>query len=137
MGTNYYLYEDVCVSCGNENNKLHIGKSSMGWVFLVRTHPEERIYSLDDWEKRILRNQKNVIKDEYGRDVTFQELMVIITERGRDKRPAPMGYDSWEKFHKANHSVDGPNNLLRHKEYGHFAVKHGPGTWDLIDQEFS
>lgn len=41
MSTNFYLYRpsDPCEACGHERNepwRVHIGKSSGGWVFLWR-----------------------------------------------------------------------------------------------------
>ena len=41
MGTNYYLYYNVCECCGRQDS-IHIGKSSCGWRFLFHWHPNIR-----------------------------------------------------------------------------------------------
>ena len=54
MGTNYYLHEpptNKCEHCGRQDEKepLHIGKSSVGWVFALHIIPEMGIEDLEDW----------------------------------------------------------------------------------------
>lgn len=63
MGTNYYHYTVLCEHCGSEE-RVHIGKSSIGWQFLFRGY--EDIRSLDDWMKRFAAG--GVIRDEYGKE---------------------------------------------------------------------
>jgi hypothetical protein len=136
MGTNYYIKIDPCEKCGSSEQEYHIGKSSGGWCFSLHVDPQNNIHILEDimrlWEK-------NIIKDEYGRTISPEEMLVIITKRGwhsEDKRK-PFGYQSWDEFHKLNHSIRGPNNLLRHIIDGKHCVGHGDGTYDYIIGEFS
>ena len=75
MGTNYYLVKgDVCPECGAAPERLHMGKSSAGWVYLLRIHVDEGIHNLQDW-LRVLRQKVMPdtstwhIEDEYGRVV--------------------------------------------------------------------
>ena len=137
MGTNYYWLEDVCSQCGHSAKTLHIGKSSGGWCFSLQVIPEEGINNLDDWVARWTGNGK--IQDEYEDEITAPEMLKIITEREwkRNNSSPPYRFVSWEEFHKYNHSIDGPNGLLRHRIDGTFCIAHGSGTYDLIKGDFS
>lgn len=132
MGTNYYLYKDVCPTCSHPKEKLHIGKSSGGWVFLIQIYPERELNNLNAW-KKLINEPNQVIKDEYGIVVTPEELFGCIENRkGNGFDDKPWGYDSWEDVHYGNHSEEGPNGLLR-------GCNHirGEGTYDYYEGEFS
>lgn len=140
MGTNYYLYErgDLLerVKDGSEKER-HIGKSSGGWCFALRVYPAENINSLTDWYRRFKRN-KSIIKDEYGYEISIDEMLRIITERSRPPRvfyPTER-CPTEESMLRLNNAVYGPNNLLRSK-IGEHCSGHGPGTWDLMPGNFS
>ena len=99
------------------------------------------IKTLEDWLERFNREGSH-IRDEYGGMVGVDEMMRVITQRGK---PAPTDwekivqagwYKSEEGFHRTNHSERGPNNLLRH-QIGDFCAGHGDGTWDYVEGEFS
>jgi hypothetical protein len=110
MGTNYYWYEKApCGECKREFESVHIGKSSVGWNFSLRVHPDLGINSLSDWEERWGSGE---IKDEYGRIVSPEGMKATITERSH------------------------PGGLLRHTD-GTLCIGHGEGTWDLMLGEFS
>jgi len=108
MGTNYYVYYDRCSTCGRGEKELHIGKSSVGWVFSLHVIPEKDLNNLDDWKKFLYGKQ---IHNEYGDKIEFYELIDKITKR--------------------NH----PKGLNRHNH--NHCIGHGEGTWDLIEGEFS
>lgn len=112
MGTNYYLREDVCEHCGRGRGDLHIGKSSAGWCFSLNTHPYDGILSLDDWQ-HAWSQPKTAIYDEYGRQVSPDEMLRVITKR------------------------DHPSGLRRHTVDGRHCIAHGEGTYDLLVGEFS
>ena len=136
MGTNYYWYkEKPCPTCGRSDAPLHIGKSSAGWCFALHVIPEEGIKDLPDWIERF---KSGRIEDEYGRDISAEDMVSTITKRGmgRPKERVPFGYSSWEAFHSSNQSCDGPNGLVR-AAIGRHCSGHGEGTWDLIGGEFS
>lgn len=139
MGTNYYLYRNVCEHCGRSDDRVHIGKSSAGWCFALCVYPNDRIYDLPDWEFEL---QNGVIKDEYGELVSFEELISIITKRSgkawddREYGQNKYQYSSEALLHDRNESERGPNNLLRSR-IGRYCVGHGSGTWDLFDGDFS
>jgi hypothetical protein len=48
MGTNFYLVRDtdtpVCASCGENPTGIHVGKSSVGWVFLWHGYHAEPVF---------------------------------------------------------------------------------------------
>ena len=117
---------------------IHIGKSSGGWCFSLHILPDFGIHDLPDWEPMI-RDHENKILNEYEEEIKPDDMMAVITNRGRkcDWTDAPYGYESWEQFHKQNHSAAGPNGLLRHRIDGHHCTKHGAGTWDCLPGDFS
>lgn len=131
MGTNYYMKKSgACPCCKREHETLHIGKSSAGWCFALHVMPERGINDLEDWQK--LWNEPGVtIETEYGEQVTAEEMTQVITQRSRDKSVD-------ETFRTNPGALPGPNNLLRRRvdPFGH-CVKHGAGTWDCIEGEFS
>ncbi len=55
MGTNFYLHSGICECCGKADEIHHIGKSSMGWKFLFKSHKfiegeQFLTKSYKDWE---------------------------------------------------------------------------------------
>lgn len=135
MGTNYYWQEKAaCETCGRPYEAKHIGKSSAGWCFSLRIYPGEGIHDLPDWE-RVWATPGSSIYDEYGQAVSIENMRKTIADRGRtpDWDRKPFGYDSWEHFHRMNHSAQGPKGLLRHGR----GAQAGEGTWDLCAYEFS
>lgn len=137
MGTNYYWHNpNPCVTCGHDPNEpKHIGKSSHGWVFALHVYPDEGIKDLDDWSEQWLTGGQ--IKDEYGRDVTPEEMLSEITNRSnpRDRESSPLLYHGWDHFHRENQSEDGPNGLVRARRDRCYS--HGAGTWDCHTGDFS
>lgn len=141
MGTNYYLNPQKCVcgncSCGSKPERLHIGKSSIGWCFALHVIPEKGINDLEDWI--LLWNKSgSFIKDEYGDVITPEKMLSGVTDRSHpDFGFSPPDCMSWDEFHQKNHSEFGPNGLLRSRIDGVHCVKHGSGTWDCHLGEFS
>lgn len=133
MGTNYYFtpaHAGPCEHCGRSDatEVLHIGKSSAGWVFALHVIPENGIHDLEDWVRLFPTGR---IRDEYGQDVTAEEMVDTITKR------AGRGFARCDAaFHRDNFSEEGPNGLLRHR-INQYCTKHGAGTWDCMPGEFS
>lgn len=136
MGTNYYLKKEVCGHCGRGDGPLHIGKSSMGWVFSLHVDPENGIKDLPDWEP-LLRDPKNRIEDEYGKTVTADEMLDVIKNR---KGKVTLESDGVrEMLAKGQTIIDPAYGLLRsnpHARYSHVSA-NGAGTWDICPGEFS
>lgn len=90
MGTNYYLHRqpNPCPTCGRQDDtEFHIGKSSMGWVWVWRgyrdDHPLAPLTTPDEWEARLRREVADgaVIRDEYGQDVPLDELLGMVESK--------------------------------------------------------
>lgn len=142
MGTNYYLKTNICEKCGR-SDKIHIGKSSAGWCFalhVTESYEDPQIQSLDDW-KKLWSQPGTKIENEYGEEVTPDQMLNIITNRsGKTDLPdkPEAFYSSWDQMLRENSAVWGPNNLLRHRKDAHPQhVGYGEGTWDLLSGEFS
>lgn len=88
MGTNYYAKAKTCKCCGHTPEDFHIGKSSAGWTFTFRAHPEIRSY------KQLLEylSDKQIV-DEYRREVSLRKFMRLV-ER---KRKGPHCMAIYEK----------------------------------------
>ena len=128
MGTNYYWHpsgERECPHCKQPTPSLHIGKSSGGWCFSLRIHPDEGIHDLPDW---VSRWASGAISNEYDEPVPVAEMLAIITERSwKGKQP-------WSDEELArNGATRGPNGLARHG----YRARPGAGTYDLCEGEFS
>ena len=134
MGTNYYSVPRTMLGTLHfsenfwdlkndpENDILHIGKSSGGWCFSLHVIPDKVPIFIDP---------ERAIVDEYLDEIDWEKMMRTITARGR-KEPCNWDHERYER----NYAEPGPNNLARHS-IGHGCVEHGPGTWDLIEGNFS
>lgn len=100
--------------------ELHFGKSSVGWYFAMMTYPSRGLRSWDDWKDYIKLNDAT-IRDEYGKDLTLEQLTEIVEYR---KFP-----DRSDKFVDIGCEY-GVNNLLRTKIDGSFCIGHGDGPWE-------
>jgi hypothetical protein len=94
MSTNFY------VKVAADNEEIHFGKSSTGWVFTVRQYPEQGLCTLYDWMS-LLASPYNTVRDEYGSDVSVAELMNTVMNRvGYRRGPAcdgkTQGEGSWD-----------------------------------------
>lgn len=145
MGTNYYLQKRAaapCVTCGHQakHEELHVGKSSAGWVFSLRIHPDEGIHGLEDWKARFL---DGVIEDEYGKAVSAEEMVANITKRSwpHDPDMPPHGYISWREMLRLNRARITPEGLLASvaRPGSPYATRdpEDGGTYQLCDYEFS
>ena len=135
MGTNYFAAKiepgSYCDCCGrfDVEEKIHIGKSSIGWCFSLHVIPEKNLNSLNDWKEYLKRKDIEIL-DEYGGIYGEEELFNIITKRKRDD---PLNWN--QEMLDKNSAEPGPNNLVRHK-IGNHCIAHGEGPWDLITGEF-
>ncbi|MEU9849281.1 hypothetical protein [Streptomyces sp. NPDC047985] len=82
MSTNYYAFGPF-PGGDLDGEGLHIGQTAAGWRFLFRAHDSQGITTFPDWE-HFLRNNDVAIRNEYGREVTIDEMvetMVMITDQ--------------------------------------------------------
>lgn len=82
MGTNYYHHTDPCPTCGHYEIR-HIGKSSVGWMFLFRGYKDDSIESHDDW-MGVLESGGTIV-DEYDRKVPLDDLKDLIEAKRSNK----------------------------------------------------
>jgi len=114
MGTNYYWYStEPCPTCHRRDEPLHIGKSSCGWAFSLRIHPDQGINTLDDWR---LKWAAGEIRNEYDEVVSVSEMLNTITNRSH---PRGLSYGSDIQDRSGRNS------------------RKGEGTFDYCDYEFS
>ena len=138
MGTNYYwvIEEEIkCFQCHHiterRQNKIHIGKSSVGWCFSLHVYPNKKILDLYDWIVLEWAKSPGVIEDEYGENISLCEMLRIIIGRGMGT-----GLTLDNNWYVRNYATPGPFGLARHA-LGHGCVKHGEGTWDCLESDFS
>lgn len=84
MGTNYYVESDPpCPTCGHEKERLHIGKSSLGWQFLFAPYPDLGLTSWKAW-RAYLEKRPGLIRDEYGRAMPLDEFAALVASKQDD-----------------------------------------------------
>lgn len=85
MGTNYYTFsDDPCDHChGTGKQKVHIGKSSMGWKFIFT--PFRKSY--ESWKEFLL---NRIIKDEYGDRHKPEEFFELVENK---QKAATVNYE--------------------------------------------
>lgn len=113
MSTNYYLHTNTCAHCDRADPPLHIGKSSVGWVFSLRVSrrlDDGYPISLEEW-RTWWSEPGAVIRDEYNDFISPETMYKTITER------AP--------------------GLYRHNLEAGYCASWGLGTFDLLTCEFS
>ena len=137
--------------------KIHIGKSSMGWHFGLCIYPEYGIDTLDDWIK-LFRTSGNIIVDEEDRELKTSEMLDRIEDR---KQLEFEKYESEDQYEKAvvdnynninktisifkykiysnydeilmeNHACRGLNGLWRRQKDQYTSYPIPDGTYDLI-----
>jgi hypothetical protein len=79
MSTNYEVIVD--------GEAIHLGKSSVGWPFAFRGHPERGVVDYASW--RALAASGRIVA-EYGVDVALEELEDVVA-RSRSWRSAHQG----------------------------------------------
>lgn len=146
MGTNYYVEFDSCPHCNRQDPPLHIGKSSMGWVFSLRGYngdehpalPKDGIHTLEQWQE-FWSQPDRVILNEYMMCVTPEKMLEEITERCHD---TPCNWTP--AIYEQNHARPGPGNLIRFDPDNKHSLgcpdfRPGPdgATYDWFYSEFS
>lgn len=139
MGTNYYFVQNVCAHCQRGDERLHIGKSSFGWVFALHVrsdrdfdhrYPED----LEGWRKRWAQPDSYIV-NEYGDLVHPSNMEQTVSGRtGKVGEPNPWS----EHATRANYAEwDEKVGLFRTVPDGIHCVANGKGTWDLHIGDFS
>lgn len=101
MGTNYKALIDPCGECGRPRDRLHIGKSSMGWAFLFRAYrkpyDDYAISSVKQW-KEFLSQENVTIEDEYSRPLTQKEFWALVKYKNENEHPDTKAMESVDDF---------------------------------------
>jgi len=83
MGTNYYIHANFCDKC-ERYDKIHLGKSSAGWRFLVQI--QQPYYGDTETELiKFLMDNDGDIWDEYGKNISFDDLRDKIQAKKDDE----------------------------------------------------
>lgn len=91
MGTNYYVQTEPCANACEHCSmvmRVHLGKSSAGWKFLHRAYtgdeyetPEVITWAVRDRASWLKLLDLGDLFDEYGRDVSRDELLQLIENK--------------------------------------------------------
>ena len=92
MGMNYYSTKVKCEYCNNIEY-LHIGKKSVGWRFVFKSHPDKGIVSYRDWI-RYLHDAK--ISYETNEEIEHEKFFNIVEKSLSEPRVA--SHDSVAHF---------------------------------------
>ena len=91
MGTNYYAGVDACEHYGRSDERLHIGKSSGGWVFCFEAHDDPDLATTAAWREHLARADVRIC-DEYGEALTVEAFWARVE---RTKEPWRDGKPPW------------------------------------------
>jgi hypothetical protein len=93
VGTNYYWTGHTSPPC-----PIHIGKSSIGWVFGFHAIPDRGLVSWAAWRAAL--EGGGVIRDEYGEVIPLERFVQIVTAKAglarRSLSRSREGYDMHE-----------------------------------------
>lgn len=82
MGTNYYAVEKTY---RYERREIHLGKSSGGWLFAFPSCEEFRTFpQFKHWLEQNVDTGKYLIFNEYGEEVSKDDLLELIEEKQND-----------------------------------------------------
>lgn len=104
MGTNYYAVKSEPTT----SEPIHIGKSSLGWMFLFHEQhdlwndPPIEWHSFDElkaWlERYVVQENKYVILNEYDEEVDYYGFIDMIEEKQRVDRNNPDNFKYCENI---------------------------------------
>jgi hypothetical protein len=80
VGTNYYVDNNCCDSCGRKD-KVHIGKASWGWEFSFQSYAG--IKSWKAWKKFL---KGKIVYDEYDDTFTLEEFIKMEIVQDKDSK---------------------------------------------------
>lgn len=90
MGMNYYHEINICNHCGR-SDKVHIGKSSIGWTFNFHGFRDaENPYAIPvmfwkTWKMVLLGTENSLIRDEEGKVISFEDFVNLVESKKRAK----------------------------------------------------
>jgi hypothetical protein len=96
MGTNFYLGKKPCDKCGLTPDKIHLGKRSGGWRFLVRGYRNNELGNpISSYREMLsmvdsMRESGWTVFDEYGKEYPGHDFEAEV-EGTRTWRSKPTG----------------------------------------------
>ena len=78
MGTNYYAKTNPCAACGESKTRLHLGKSSAGWKFLLQANGFDGYKTWSEMKEWL---EDKIIEDEYGEVVSIGEFIELVERK--------------------------------------------------------
>lgn len=91
MGTNYYAVRNKA----SLEEPIHIGKSSMGWLFVFQEQNDTWRDTPVEWHtfnqvkewlyKNTVESKKYVILDEYDRKISYKKFINLVEQKQKDK----------------------------------------------------
>lgn len=123
--TNGFVWQNTYYSTIESLNKvfyqkIHIGKSSIGWHFGLCIYPECGINTLDDWIK-LFRSFGNIIVDEENRELKTSEMLDRIEDRKQLEFEKYESEDQYEKAVVENYNnINKTISIFKHKTYTNY-----------------
>ncbi len=78
MGTNYYVEQQKCETCGHQPNDIHLGKSSGGWQFSFQYNGGQYYKNIKEMKAWL---KDKTITDEYGAKVTPKQFWDLVKRK--------------------------------------------------------
>ena len=75
MGTNYYVKTDRCKSCGHKEEGVHLGKSSIGWIFSFQLNGGIFYKNIEEMKQWLIGKE---IEDEYDKTISHTEFWEMV-----------------------------------------------------------
>ena len=116
MGTNYYVRTEP--SCGGKcerhchGEEIHLGKSSAGWAFTFRAYPnpeyapEAVTWPVSDYASWHRLLSLGAVFDEYGREVSPDDLLVKIEGKRGGRHHTPQRVNGTSQDSDGNDFID-------------------------------
>lgn len=74
MGTNYYVRENECKTCGR-HDEIHLGKSSMGWQFIFQYNGGKYYKTIKEMRRWLVGKQ---IFDENDDEILNKDFWILV-----------------------------------------------------------
>ena len=108
MSTNYYAHVKKVDDLKKEIEKLlhreifiegypfHLGKAAAGWKFCLQ-YPIEHPQPYHDWPSMKEWLKDKIIKDEYGKEISYEEFIEMVESLQKVKEPTNWIKDEWDR----------------------------------------
>jgi hypothetical protein len=95
MSTNFYGYR--AGESHVHDRGVHLAQSAIGWEMLLQARPEDGITDIHSWLRQL--DTFEVIRDEYGRELSVDELLEWVENRlGRKNRITDSSMSDYRQY---------------------------------------